>query len=52
MGRMSKGRKPFRFLWNQSQALASNLYLLLYPKAVLQAALRADVELYGAALCC
>jgi hypothetical protein len=33
---------------DQSQALASNLYLLLYAKAGLQAALRAHVELYGA----
>ena len=42
MGRKSNGRKPFRFLWNQSAAVASNLYLLLYSKGPLQAALRND----------
>jgi hypothetical protein len=45
MGRTSNGRKPFRFLWNQFAALASNLYLLLFPKGPLQAALRADARL-------
>ncbi|TMQ31816.1 MAG: SAM-dependent DNA methyltransferase, partial [Planctomycetota bacterium] len=50
MGRAQNGRKPFRFLWNQSRALASNLYLLLYPKAHLQAALHADPRLYRAVL--
>jgi len=48
MGRTSNGRKPFRFLWNQSAALASNLYLLLFPKGPLQAALRADSQLFAA----
>jgi hypothetical protein len=43
-GRTSNGRKPFRFLWNQSAALASNLYLLLFPKGPLQAALRTDSQ--------
>ena len=48
MGRTGNGRKPFRFLWNHSAALASNLYLLLFPKEPLQAALRADPQLFHA----
>ena len=50
MGRTSNGCKPFRFLLNQSAALASNLYLLLFPKGPLQAALRADSQLFSAVL--
>jgi methylase of polypeptide subunit release factors len=45
MGRANKGRKPFRFLWNRSQATAHNVYLLLYPKGALQEALAADPSL-------
>src|SRR5262249_42119109 len=40
MGRSGNGRKPFRFLWNKSQATAHDVYLLLYPKGSLQAALK------------
>jgi adenine-specific DNA-methyltransferase len=48
MGRKGPNRKPFRFLWNQSQATAHNVYLLLYPRGVLQAALARDPGLYAA----
>jgi adenine-specific DNA-methyltransferase len=48
MGRNSNGRKPFRFLWNKSQATAHNVYLLLYPRNILQEVLTRDPSLQAA----
>ncbi len=39
MGRAGRRNSAFRFLWNRSQATAHNVYLLLYPKAHLTAAI-------------
>lgn len=47
MGRnLSNRQKPFRFILNYSQATAANVYLMLYPKPLLTAALAADPALY------
>ena len=46
MGRADNdGGKAFRFIWNRSNATAANVYLLMYPKGVLNAALTSEPDL-------
>lgn len=47
MGRPDNGRKPFRFIWNKSDATAANVYLMLYPRGPLKEALDAEPTLYS-----
>jgi adenine-specific DNA-methyltransferase len=46
MGRPGANGKPFRFFWNQSQAVAANVYLSLYPRGSLKHALSLKPELF------
>ncbi|MGB9625577.1 MAG: Eco57I restriction-modification methylase domain-containing protein [Phycisphaerae bacterium] len=41
MGREG-GEGPFRFIWNQSRATATNVYLLMYPRGAMREALKSD----------
>ncbi len=44
MGRGRPGHPPFRFLWNQSDATATNVYLLLIPRPKLALLLAEDPQ--------
>jgi adenine-specific DNA-methyltransferase len=46
MGRQDTGKgRPFRFILNHSRAIATNVYLMLYPKPALAKALSGKPEL-------
>lgn len=45
IGRSDHARRPFRFLLNHSEATATNVYLMLYPKPVLAQRLSVNPDL-------
>jgi len=46
MGRKAKRKNPFRFILNYSNATAANVYLMLYPKALLASMINEKPDLY------
>jgi hypothetical protein len=47
MGRPGTTGMPFRFFWNQSRAIAPNVFLMLYPRDNLQTTLETRPQLYA-----